>query len=350
MGKKMMATPKRKGPVVLTIAQQKGGVGKTTLSRLFAIFGAREDLLNKRVLLLDFDYQASISKLSLAHMHVADDGATPPIHPDYDPADQQDEWSGRSSTADIFFDGFAVPYPVELPYPIANLSILPAHKAGLKTVEEQDRGSLREKVINRLHEFLSLDEVADAYDLVVIDTGPKDSPLVRSAIRASTHMLIPLVMEAQCIDGLAEMLGVWRLERASRPADRPIVLSGLVVNLFDARYATHNAFLTQLNSDERIAPLILDTILPRRAAVTDRDTKGTPAAVIFDMPRSTDMRDRTLKLCATVYSQIFPEDAERLAGIEPDERYALAYRERQARQAEAPSPSASAVSETGATS
>ena len=334
---------KRKGPVVLTVAQQKGGVGKTTLSRLFAIFGAREDLLNKRVLLLDFDYQASISKLSLANMHVGDDGATPPIHPEFDPVTDASEWNGRSSTADIFFEGFAVPYPVELPYPIANLSILPAHKAGLKTVEEQDRGSLREKVINRLHEFLSLDEVAESYDIVVIDTGPKDSPLVRSAIRASTHMVIPLVMEAQCIDGLAEMLGVWRLERAARPADRPIVLSGLVVNQFDARYATHNAFLNQLHSDERIAPLILDTILPRRAAVTDRDTKGTPAAVIFDLPRSTDMRDRTLKLCAAVYAQIFPEEAKRLATLEPDERYSLSYRERQSRLSEAPSPATGAA-------
>ena len=331
---------KRKGPVVLTIAQQKGGVGKTTLSRIFAIFGAREDLLNKRVLLLDFDYQASISKLSLNSMHVGDDGATPPVHPDFDPATEDSDWNGRSSTADIFFEGFAVPYPVELPYPIANLSILPAQKSGLKRVEEQDRGLLREKVINRLHEFLSLDEVAEAYDIVVIDTGPKDSPLVRSAIRASTHMVIPLVMEAQCIDGLAEMLGVWRLERAARPADRPITLSGLVVNQFDARYATHNAFLNQLHSDERIAPLILDTILPRRAAVTDRDTKGSPAAVIFDLPRSTDMRDRTLRLCASVYSAIFPEEAHRLASIEPDERFSLAYRERQARLVEASSPSA----------
>jgi chromosome partitioning protein len=327
------ATP-RPGPVVLTVAQQKGGVGKTTLSRLFAIYGAREDLLNKRVLLLDFDYQASISKLSLKDMYVAEDGANPPIHPDYDPAEDA-EWTGRSSTADIFFDGFAVPYPVDLPYPIPNLHILPAHKAGLKEVEEQDRTALRERVINRLHQFLSLPEVAAEFDLVVIDTGPKDSPLVRSAVRAATHMVIPLIMESQCIDGLAEMLGVWRLEMSARPPERPLRLSGLVVNQFDARYATHQAYLAQLNADERIAPLMLDTILPRRAAVTDRDTKGTPSAVTFDLPKSADVRDRTLKLCAAVYSEIFPEEAERLATLEPSETYSIAYRERQGRLAAA---------------
>jgi chromosome partitioning protein len=336
------ATPhsrKRTGPVVLTVAQQKGGVGKTTLSRLFAIYGAREDLLNKRVLLLDFDYQASISKLSLTGMQVSDDGATPPIHPDFDPSADDSGWNGHSSTADIFFEGFAVPYAVELPYPIPNLEILPAHKAMLKAVEEQDRGALREKVINRLHEFLSLPEVAAAYDIVVIDTGPKDSPLVRSAIRASTHLVIPLVMEAQCIDGLAEMLGVWRLERSARSSDRPLVLSGLVVNQFDARYATHQAFLNQLHSDERIAPMMLETILQRRAAITDRDTKGAPAAVTFDLPRSADVRDSTLKLCAAVYSQIFPDEAARLTRLEPDERYSLNFRTRLARHAaESPAP------------
>ena len=340
----------RKGPVVLTVAQQKGGVGKTTLSRLFAIYGAREDLLNKRVLLLDFDYQASISKLSLTKMHVTDDGANPPIHPDFNPATEESEWSGRSSTADIFFEGFAVPYPVELPYPIANLQILPANKQGLKMVEEQDRSHLRDKVINRLHEFLSLDEVADSYDLVVIDTGPKDSPLVRAAVRAATHMVVPLVMEAQCIDGLAEMLGVWRLERSGRPADRPINLTGLVVNQFDARYNTHTAYLSQLHSDERIAPLMLESILPRRASVTDRDTRGVPMAVTFDLPKSMDVRDRTLKLCAEVFTRIFPDEAERVAAIDPDERYSLSFRERQARQAKDPVAGEGSEEAAGATS
>ncbi|TJY57260.1 ParA family protein [Sinimarinibacterium sp. CAU 1509] len=316
-------------PVVLTVAQQKGGVGKTTLARLLAVYASREDLLGKRVLLIDFDYQASLSKLSLNGMKVDDYGAEPPIHPEYDP-EEDVEWNGRSSSADIFFDGFAVPYPVELPYPIENLQILPAHKAGLQRVEEQDRTKLREMVINRLHAFLSDEDVCDNFDLVIIDTGPKDSPLVRAAIRAATHMVIPLTMEAQCIDGLSEMLGLWRLELSARPQNRPLDMVGLVINHFDARYSTHNAYLSQLNSDERISPLLIDTILPRRAAVTDRDTKGTPAAVTFDLPRSMDIRARSLELCAKICSVLFPEEAERLKTLEPDDAYLLANRERKA--------------------
>lgn len=341
------STTSRQRPIVLTVAQQKGGVGKTTLTRLLAVYAAREDLLNKRVLILDFDYQASLSKLSLNGIRVNDEGAEPPIHPDYNPAEDT-EWSGRSSTADIFHEGFVVPYPIQLPYPIPNLSILPAYKAGLKRVEEQDRTHLREKVINRLHDFLSLDEVRDEFDMVIIDTGPKDSPLVRAAVRAASHMIIPIVMEAQCIDGLAEMLGLWRLELASRPTSRPLDLVGLVINQFDARYSTHNAYLSQLNSDERISPLLMDTILPRRASVTDRDTRGTPAAVTFDLPRTADIREKSLKLCTDVFSTIFPEEAERLSQIEPDEKFALAFRERAAqRTEEATAQSATEAQATG---
>ena len=319
-------------PVVITVFQSKGGVGKTTFSRLLAIYGAREDLLNKRVLLLDFDTQGSISKLSLP-MNVSDDGVEPPIHPEFDPAADED-WSGRSSSADLFFDGYAVPYPIQFPYPIENLGILPAHKSWLKRVEEQDRGVIRDKVINRLFEFLSLEDVRDHFDIVVIDTGPKDSPLVRAAIRAATHMVIPIVMEHQCMDGLNEMLGMWRLELASRPSHRPVKMSGLVVNQFDARYATHHGYLAQLQNDERIAPLVLDAIFPRRAAVVDRDSRGAPAGCTFDLPKSADIRDRSLRLCSSIYSEIFPAEADRLGALEPDPKYAIAAREREAARIE----------------
>lgn len=318
-------------PTVLTVAQQKGGVGKTTIARMLAIYGSRPDLLNKRVLLIDFDYQGSLSKLSLSGMKVDDYGAEPPLHPGYDPATDTD-WTGRSSSADIFFEGETVPYPIELPYPIDNLSILPSHKANLQMVEQQDRGAIREKVINRLHAFLAGEDVRRLYDMVIIDTGPKDSPLVRAAMRAASHLVIPLTMEAQCIDGLSEMLGLWRMELSTRPADRSLNLVGLVVNHFDARYSTHNAYLSQLVNDERIAPLLIETIMPRRASVTDRDTKGTPGAVTFDLPRSNDIRAKSLKLCENVFSSIFPHEAARLLDLEPDEKYSLSVREREAQR------------------
>jgi len=307
-------------PKVLVVAQQKGGVGKTTISKMLGVYGSREDLLNKRVLLIDLDYQASLSKLLLTMEYSNEMGTQPPIHPDYS-AKTDLEWNGRSSSADIFFDGYVVPYPIQFPYPVANLQLLPAHKARLQQVEEQDRTRLRDQVHNRLHEFLTLPDVCSGYDLIIIDTGPKESPLVRTALRAATHMIVPLTLETQCIDGLAEMLGLWRTERAARPSTRPLIMSGLVVNRFDARYSTHQAYLSQLSNDPRIASFLCSTILPQRAAVTERDARGVLPATLFDLPRSAQIRELALELCRDIFSSIFPEEAKRLKKVQPDRRY-----------------------------
>jgi chromosome partitioning protein len=307
-------------PKVLMVAQQKGGVGKTTIAKMLGIYGAREDLANKRVLLIDMDYQASLSKLMIQMEHSNEMGTQPPIHPGYNPQEDPD-WNGRSSSADIFFDGIVFPYPIQFPYPVENLELLPAHKARLQLVEEQDRTKLREKVHNRLHEFLSKPEVCESYDLIIIDTGPKESPLVRSSLRAASHMIVPVTLETQCIDGLAEMLALWRTERASRPSMRPLTLSGLVVNRFDARYSTHQAYLAQLSNDERISGFLSSTIIPQRAAVTERDARGSLPATLFDLPNSADIREIALELCHDVFTSMLPDEAKHFAKLKPDRKY-----------------------------
>jgi chromosome partitioning protein len=307
-------------PKVLVVAQQKGGVGKTTLSRMLGIFGAREDLLNKRVLMIDFDFQASLSKLTLTMDYSGESGTMPPLHPEF-AADEADDWDGRSSSADIFFDGTVFPYPIQHPYRVPQLEILPAHKSRLQEVEEQDRGRLREKVHNRLFEFLSLPEICEAYDLVIIDTGPKESPLVRTALRAATHMIVPVTMETQCIDGLSEMMSLWNTERAARAADRPLILAGLLINRFDARYNTHKIYLSQLQNDPRLSVFLCSEVLPQRAAVTERDARGAKPATLFDLPQAAEIREIALEVCRDIFSKVFPEEAKRIAKIHPDPKF-----------------------------
>jgi chromosome partitioning protein len=306
-------------PKILVVAQQKGGVGKTTLSRMLGIFGAREDLLSKRVLMLDLDYQASLSKLALTMEYSRAAGTIPPIHPAYKPG--EDDWDGRSSSADIFFDGVVFPYPVQHPYKVPRLEILPAHKARLQMVEEQDRTQLREKVHNRLHEFFALPEVAENYDLVIIDTGPKESPLVRTALRAATHMIVPVTMETQCIDGLSEMMSLWNTERASRPATRPLIMAGLLVNRFDARYNMHRIYLSQLQNDPRLSVFLCSEVLPQRAAVTERDARGAKPATLFDLPRAAEIREIALEVCRDIFSKVFPDEADRMTKLQPDPKF-----------------------------
>lgn len=298
------------------MANQKGGIGKTTLARMFAVYAARSDLLNKRVLAIDLDAQGSLSKLMLHMDESTPPDTIPPLHPEFDPETDED-WDGRSSSAEIFFSGEVFPYPVKLPYPIENLEILPAFRSRLQLVEEQDRTALRERVHNRLHEFLSLDDVQENYDLIIVDTGPKDSPLLRSALRAASHVVMPLVMETQCIDGLSEMLALWRTEREGRPPNRQIALAGLVINKFDARYAVHGFYMDQLLNDPRIAAFIAPVVLPQRAAMTERDARGAVPETVFDLPESQDIHPKSLALCRDIFTRLFPAEKARIARIKP---------------------------------
>lgn len=304
---------------ILVVAQQKGGVGKTTLSQTLGVFGARPELGNKRVLMLDLDFQASLSKLSLDMEFDGELGSRPPLHPDYDPKDPEHQgWSGRSSAADIFWDGFVMPYPVQRPGQIAKLEILPAHKSRLKEVEEQDRSILRDRVHDRLHEFFSLDDVRQQYDLVIIDTGPKESPLVTTALRAATHMLVPLTLEAQCLDGMLEMLSLWKMERGRRGSGRETLrMAGLVVNQLDVRYAVHKAHLASLQRDEVMGPLLCETLIPKRAAITERDVHGSHPGAVFDLPVHSDARQVMLDFCGEIYSKLFPAEAARFNQLRP---------------------------------
>lgn len=308
---------------IILIAQQKGGVGKTTLARMFSIFGSRQDLMAKRVLVIDFDTQASLSKLYL-DMDPSDGvGTRPPLHPDYDPVADKETWVGVSSSADIFYDADVVPYPVRYPYDLPNCQILPAWKDRLKKVEEQDPSKLRDTVISRLFDFLSSDDVRSAYDMVVIDTGPKDSPLFRTALRAATHLVIPVTLERQCMDGLEEMIALWTLETRARPKTRPLVLAGLVINMFDARFSAHNGYLSQLTSSPAIAPLLCKEILPRRAAVTERDTKGARPSTLFDLTsKQAPIAETALSLCKDIFKKVFPEEAARINKLRPDRKFA----------------------------
>lgn len=293
---------------VLTVANRKGGVGKTTQSRTLCEYFSI--VRHKRVLAVDLDSQCSLSHLLLDMdmTQVGEQGVRPPLHPDYDPEDsEQENWTGRSSSADIFYGIPVFPYPVTYPRRAESLELLPANKELLSEVEEQDQPALREKVENRLREFLTLEEVATAYDLAIVDTGPGASPLARSGLRACTHVLIPIEVEPQCIRGLYEMIAEVRHEDMRRTLETRVNIVGIQPNRFKIRRSMHRGLLETVRREfkGRVSPVIL----PDLAAISERDADMAMPRSLFELPPSHRARRLATDFCEFVDSRVFEEGA-----------------------------------------
>lgn len=297
--------------VLLSLPQRKGGVGKTTLVRILAdYFGTR-----KRVLLVDFDDQCNLSNIFLP-MEYVDRGRhmRPPLHPDFDPAmPDMADWSGRSSVADIFF-----PNRIIYQYEIAQLGrgrvdILPADSRQLidvrereKEREENGRETLVEEVIG---DFFGSRELAKEYDLVIFDSGPSENSLMRGVIKASSHVIIPTIMEQQCVDGLTSMSGMITEEQQRRSSSHPLTVVGIQVNMFRKGTSLHAGFLENVRNMPVVGELLSPVILPHRVAYAERDVKGVLPRSIFDLKPSDTARQKALEFCQFVDSRLFEGDA-----------------------------------------
>lgn len=289
---------------VLTVTNRKGGVGKTTQSRtLCEYFSVVRHL---RVLAIDLDSQCSLSHLFLEMdmSQVGEQGARPPIHPDYDPNDPDfADWSGRSSSADIFFGNEVFPYQVTRPEGAATLEILPANKQQLTDVEEQDQPSLVARVESRLREFLSLEDVAESYDVAIVDTGPGESPLARAGLRGCSHVLIPIELEPQCIRGLYEMIGEIRQEDMRRTLETQVRIVGIQPNKFKVRRTLHKALLESVQAEfkDKVSPVVL----PDLTGFAERDADLAKPRSLFHLPPSDQARQVATEFCQYVERKVF---------------------------------------------
>ncbi len=286
---------------VFVPVNNKGGVGKTRIAAMFAEYSAK--ILNKKALLIDFDPQCNLSMLYL-NMETdpaAPEGYIPPIHPDFSSEDNNRDWDGRSTIADLFYPELSshgiLPYPTY----IDNLEISPAHSSKLEDAKRVLKSEVKTRVHERLEQFLSLDEVQESYDLVVIDTAPSKCPLTLSAIHAATDLVIPSIMEDKPIQGIQGMMQRWMQERLQRPKNKPINLRGIIANLYDSRTSLHKQLFNDLKTKENIGPYLLNATLGRRIAFAEVDSTNASPRSIFDYPETDKARieaDQVFKILA----------------------------------------------------
>ncbi|MEO5617329.1 MAG: AAA family ATPase [Candidatus Eisenbacteria bacterium] len=234
---------------IISIASQKGGVGKTTTAINLGACLAQE---SRRVLLVDIDPQGNAS----SGLGINGNDAALTI---YEVLIGQAETKEAVATTAL-----------------ANLDVLPAGQR-LSGGEVELVGMMARET--RLK--LSLAGIRDAYDYILIDSPPSLGLLTINSLTASDSVLIPLQCEYLALEGLTQLISAVRLVQDHlNPALR---IEGVLLTMFDARLN-----LSQQVADEArkfFSDRVYRTVIPRNVKLSEAPSFGKPI-VLYD-PHST---------------------------------------------------------------
>lgn len=261
---------------VLAIANQKGGVGKTTTAINLA---AALALRKKRTLLIDLDPQ---SNASIAFLEASDI---------------------QLSMFDVFSDRAPELSKVIRPTKDANLFLAPA-KLSLARLEQQLAGQFDAPY--KLKDALA--PVLKDYEFIVIDTPPALGILTVNALVASSHLLVPIQAAYFAIEGTDDLLETYGRIR-SRPNPNLKVL-GVVITLYDRR--------TNISRDthEQIRAVFGDALFKTRISKNVR-LEESPAykETIFSFAPKSPGAEEYKKLSMEVIQRV---EADRVASHSQD--------------------------------
>ena len=244
---------------IIAIANQKGGVGKTTTS--VNLSAALADL-GKRVLIVDLDPQGnSSSGLGIEKSAL------------------------RSSLYEVLLEGMSARGAI-LPTDVERLSILPA------TVDLAGAEIQMVDVENR--EFLlknALEKVSVRFDYIIIDCPPSLGLLAINGLVAADSVLIPLQCEFYAMEGIGQLMNTIALiQQAFNPK---LALEGVLMTMFDGRTNLANQVVAEAR--QHFGTKVYETVIPRTVRLSEAPSYGVPISRYDKNSKGAEVYDQFAK-------------------------------------------------------
>lgn len=239
-------------PRILTLANQKGGVGKTTTAINLATALAA---IGERVLIVDLDPQGNASTgLGISRVH-------------------------RDVSSYDLLMGDAKVASAAVMTSVPNVAIVPStlDLLGVElTIAQQADRAFRLRDAFRAMSDLTINGQAVSY--VLIDCPPSLNLLTINALVAADAVLVPLQCEFFALEGLSQLLQT--IEQIRSTLNPRLSIQGVVMTMFDRRNNLSEQVLTDVRSE--MGSLVYDTVIPRNVRLSEAPSYGKPA-LLYDL-------------------------------------------------------------------
>jgi chromosome partitioning protein len=229
---------KEKMGKIIAIANQKGGVGKTTTSiNLAAALG----VLEKKVLLIDADPQANASSGLGLDVDTVEIGTYQILEHSNTP-----EQAIVKSSA-------------------TNVDVIPAHidlvAIEIELVDKQNREYMLKQ---------SLESIVDKYDYILIDCAPSLGLLTLNALTAANSVIIPIQCEYFALEGLGKLLNT--IKSVQKIHNPNLDIEGLLLTMFDSRLRLSNQVVEEVQ--QHFSDMVFKTIIQRNVKLSEAPSFG----------------------------------------------------------------------------